>query len=126
MAEDTEKSKLGNVTIATVKNRREARHMTSRLDSAGITSRIVEEDRTASPPTGRVKFSGVKVQVGRADARRALQLLRDNKGQDKSRVPLRAPARGALARLTLKPWQRAALEVIALLAGVALLAAWLY
>jgi len=121
MAKATDRAKAGNVTVATVRRREEARQVAARLEAAGIECAIVEERLSVVTSGGRLQPANVKVQVDRSEAKRAVELLRERQGtapigeskSSGSRVKLRLPADG---------WLRTALEVGAILAAATLLA----
>src|SRR5687768_10973451 len=124
MAAATEKPKVGNVTIATVKSRGEARRITARLDSAGIESQVFDERELAIARSGRLRFGGIKVQVNRANARSAVRVLREDHHEDKAGSPDDGPGRDTSpTRTRLDGWKRAAMIGVMAIAG--LLAAWL-
>jgi hypothetical protein len=74
MAGATEKPKLGNVTVATVKRREQALDISTKLETAGIKSLLVDE-RGASVKGMKVRVGGINVQVDRGDVGRALEIL---------------------------------------------------
>jgi len=121
MAKATDRAKTGNVTIATVRRREEARQIATRLDAAGIESAIVEERLTVPVSGGRYQPGGIKVQVDRSDAQRAIELLREQHGAVPSpenrlfRARAKRPVRAG-------GWWRTALQVGAILALATLLA----
>jgi hypothetical protein len=127
MAKATEKPKVENVTIATVRSRQEARWIVARLGSTGIESRIVDERDMAESRSGKFRFGGIKVQVDRSDARRAVQLLRGSKNDDKADLPPGDSARRASwVQLGMNGWKRAAIGMIGIMAVAGLLAVWLF
>jgi len=121
MARATDRSKTGNVTIATVRRRDEARQIAARLEVAGIDCAIVEERLSIVASGGRLQPANVKVQVDRSVAKKAIELLRDRPG-----AAPRAEARSSTARAKLRlpadGWLRTGLEVAAILATAILLA----
>jgi hypothetical protein len=126
MAKATEKSKIGYVTISTVRSRDDARRITNKLESAGIECSIVDEQSSMIGGLGRLRFGGIKVQVERSNVTRAVQLLRD-KADDGSEVRQSGFERhGFRFRLGLNAWQRAAIEITVIVAVAVLLAAWLF
>jgi hypothetical protein len=127
MAKATEKSKIGYVTIATVRSRDVARRMTTKLESAGIECSLIDERSSAIGGLGRLRFGGIKVQVERSNVTRAVQLLRDKANDDGSKLRHGAFVRhGFRIRLGLNGWQRAAIEITVIVAAVMFLAAWLF
>ncbi len=80
MGKATDRAKTGSVTIATVRRREEARQVATRLEAAGIEWAIVEERLTVPASGGRYRPGGIKVQVDRSDAKRAIELLREQHG----------------------------------------------
>lgn len=121
MAKATDQSKTGNVTIATVRRREEARQVTVRLEAAGIECAIVEERLRIAASGGRFPPANVKVQVDRSDAKRAVQLLREQHdgAPPAADKPVRSPMK---LQLPADGWLRTALEVSAILAAATLLA----
>ena len=121
MAKATDRAKTGNVTIATVRRREEARQVATRLTAVGIECAIVEERLTVPASAGRYQPGGIKVQVDRSDAKWAIALLREQHGaahstgnkSSRARTKLQLPAGG---------WLRTALEVGVILATATLLA----
>ena len=121
MGKATERAKTGNVTIATVRRSDEARQVAARLEAAGIEWGIVEERLTVPASGGGYRPGGIKVQVDRSDAKRAVELLREQH----SAAP--APANrtfrvGAKRQVRAVGWWRTALEAGAILALATLLA----
>lgn len=74
MAGATQKPKLGNVTVATVKERVQARQISAKLEAAGIKC-FVNDERGVPSGMSKVRLGGITVQVERGDVARALQLL---------------------------------------------------
>lgn len=74
MAGATQKPKLGNVTVATVKRREQARQISARLEAAGIKC-LLNDERGASLGAMKARLGGINVLVDRSDVARALQLL---------------------------------------------------
>jgi len=127
MAKATEKSKIGYVTIATVRNRDDARRITTKLESAGIDCSLIDERGSMIGGLGRLRFGGIKVQVERSNVTRAVQLLRDKANDEGSKFHHSASVQRALRiRLGLNGWQQAAIEITVLAAVAALLAAWMF
>jgi hypothetical protein len=126
MGKATEKPKLGNVTIATVRSRQEVRRITAKLGAAGIESLVVDERQLAVSRSGRVRFGGFKVQVNWANARRAIRLLRGETDDENAGSAGVDPVRKAWGKLKVDGWKRAAIEVIGIMALAGLLAAWLF
>lgn len=121
MAKATDTAKTGSVTIATVRRREEARQVATRLEAAGIEWAIVEERLTVPASGGRYRPGGIKVQVDRSDAKRAIELLREQHGAVPSPENRSSRAR---AKRQVRPggWWRTALQVGAILASATLLA----
>ncbi len=103
MAKATDRAKTGSVTIATVRRREEARQVATRLEAAGIEWAIVEERLTVPASGGRYRPGGIKVQVDRSDAKRAIELLREQHADracaGESLVPCGRQASGAGRRM---------------------------
>lgn len=121
MAKASERSRTGNVTVATVRHLGEARQLAAKLEAAGIECAVVEERVTVPPSGGRYIPGGIKVQVDRADIQRALDLLRHKPGAAKS------PAASSLdlpswLKLPAEGWWRTGIEAAALLATAVALA----
>ena len=129
MAKATDQSKAGSVTVATVRSRQEATPIASKLEAAGIASNLtVERDPDTPTKRNRGKEIGeIKVQVSRADAQRAVQLLRD-KVNDSAARPWDGEfvARQSGTWLPVKGWRQAVLGIVAMVGLAALLAAWLF
>src|SRR5215475_12019502 len=123
MAKATEKRRVGYVTIATVRSRDEARRIASKLEPAGIASLLaMEPDPATRWPMG-LRFGGIKVQVLRPDARRAVQLLRQ-KEDEPGKHDSDFPAVKRWHRLRIAGWKRTAVELLGIIAVAGLLAAW--
>jgi len=129
MAKATDQSKAGSVTVATVRAREEAMSIASKLEAAGISCVLTVERDPDTPIIGNRgnKFSEIKVQVSRADAQHAVQLLRD-KENDRIERPRddEFVARRSRIWLPLKGWQQAVLGIVVMVGFAALLAAWLF
>jgi hypothetical protein len=125
MAKATEKPKVENVTIATVRNRQEARWIVARLGSTGIESVIIDERDMAGSRFGKFRFGGIKVQVNRLDARRAVRLLRGRKNDEETAPRDSAPG-ASWVQLGMNGWKRAAIGMIGIMAVAGLLAVWLF
>jgi len=127
MAKASEKSKIGYVTISTVRSRDDARRITAKLESAGIECSLIEERASVVGGLSRLRFGGIKVQVERSNVIRAVQLLRDKADDDGSKLHHGVFVRHAFRiRLGLNVWQRAAIEITVIVAVAMLLAAWLF
>jgi len=121
MANASDRAKAGNVTVATVRKRDEAHRLLKQLEAVGIECALVEERLTVPAGTGRYPSGGIKVQVDRSAARRAIELLRElhselNPAADKwsgARTRFQLPADG---------WLRTSLEVGAILLAATILA----
>lgn len=126
MAKATDQSKAGSVTVATVRAREEAAPIAGKLEAAGIVCILTVERDPDRPTTGR-RFKEIKVQVSRADAVRAVQLLRDKEfdGAPPPRDNEFVAGRFA-TRLRVEGWRQAAVGIIAMIGLAALLAAWLF
>jgi hypothetical protein len=127
MSNATKKPEVGNVTIATVGSEDEARKVTVALESGGIKWSKTKERGSAGIGPAKRPLAGIKIQVSAADARRAIQLLSEKGGS----VRPVSPRIASTHRLTrwhvgLDSWKRSAIEVAALVAVAALLAALLF
>ena len=121
MAKATNTAKIGNVTVSTVRRRDEARQVATRLMAAGIECAIVEERLTVPASGGSYQPGGIKVQVDRSDAKRAIELLREQHGVPPS--PEHRPAGPrAKRRLRVVGWWQTALEAAVILAVATMLA----
>ena len=80
MAKATDRSKAGNVTVATVRKRDEAYRLVQQLEAAGMECALVEERLTVPAGAGRSRSGGIKVQVDRSVAKQAIELLREQNG----------------------------------------------
>jgi hypothetical protein len=127
MANATEKPKVGTVTIATVGSRDEARRITAKLQSARIESLAIDERVSALHDLNKLRFGGIKIQVSRSDAACAVRLLRQKGEDDNSSLHRDARAkRWYPVQLRLNGWKRTVIEVAAVVAVAALLAALLF
>jgi len=121
MANASDRAKAGSVTVATVRRRDEAHRLVKQLEAAGIECALVEERLTVPAGSGRSPSGGIKVQVDRSAAKRAIELLRERHSElspvaDKwsgARTRFRLPADG---------WLRTSLEVGVILAAATALA----
>ena len=111
MAKATDRSKAGNVTVATVRKRDEAYRLVQQLEAAGMECALVEERLTVPAGAGRSRSGGIKVQVDRSVAKQAIELLREQNGegfQPKTNRPSRSL--GFAFRPTVgcaRPWKSA-------------------
>jgi hypothetical protein len=121
MANATNRAKAGYVTISTVRSREEANRLIKQLEAAGIECALVEERLTVPPGSGRHPSGGIKVQVDRSDAKRAIELLREQHGPETARVKVLSGLRTKLW-LPAEGWLRTALEVGVILAAATTLA----
>ncbi len=126
MAKATDQSKAGSVTVATVAARDEARQIANKLEAVGIAS-VLTAEQDLDTQNRRHRFSEIKVQVSRADAMRAVQLLREKDGGasapsgDAASVPQRS-----INLLGRADWRHGALGIVAIIGLAAFLAAWLF
>ena len=128
MANASDQSKTGFVTIATVRSRAEAQEIAAKLKSAGVASLLSAERAAPAPLAGSRSFAGTKVQVRRSDVETALRTLqrpREN-GADPRSGEREATFRLTRWRLDLDSWQGAAVAVVAITALASLLALWLF
>ena len=77
MPQSTDKPKAENVTIATVRTPKEAVPITNKLTAANIESCLGDERTVLGQGRTKAHFGGVKIQVSRTDAKRAIRLLQD-------------------------------------------------
>ena len=122
MAKATDRAKAGDVTVSTVRSRTEAHRMAAQLEAAGIDCALVVERLTVPAGAGRSPSGGIKVQVDRNDAKRAIELLRAQRGALNPAVGKPAGARTKF-QLPADGWLRTSLEVAAIIAAAAILAA---
>ena len=126
MAKATDQSKTGSVTVATVAARDEARRIAGKLEALGIAC-VLTAEKDLDRANGGLRFGEIKVQVGRADAMRAVQLLRDKDGG--AGAPLGDQQDGS-QRIVISPdradWRQAALGILVIIGLAAVLAAWLF
>ena len=121
MAKATERAKAGHVTVSTVRSRDEAARLAAQLEAAGIECALVEERLTVPAGAGRYPAGGIKVQVDRSHAKRAIELLRQQHGElnlaanevSSPRTRFHLPADG---------WLRTSLEVGVIVAAATILA----
>ena len=121
MAKATDRAKAGHVTVSTVRGRAEAHAVGKAARSGG--HRVRACGRTADGARRRrpVPLRGIKVQVDRSVAKRAIELLREQHGELK---PAANNMSGALSwfQLPAAGWLRTALEVGVILAAATILA----
>jgi len=124
MANASDQSKTGFVTIATVRSRAEAQEIAAKLQSAGIESVLSAERAAPAQLPGDRWHGATKVQVRRSDvaaALRALQRPRDGEAGGNE-----GPSGRTRWRFDLDSWQGAALLVSAITLLASLLALWLF
>ncbi len=119
MPQSTETAKAGNVTISTVRTPEEALRITTKLKAANIESCLADERTVLGRGRAKAHFGGVKIQVSRAEAKHAIQLLQDLQ-QQSARAILPVPGgavagSGARSWFRRDSWMRAAAEVAAIL-----------
>ena len=122
MAKATDRAKAGDVTVATVRSRTEGHRVAAQLEAAGIECVLVVERLTVPAGAGRYPSGGIKVQVDRSDAKRAIELLRAQHGALNPAVDKPASGR-ARFQLPADGWLRTSLEVAAIIAAATTLAA---
>jgi hypothetical protein len=127
MGNPTKTSKVGSVTIATVKSRAEARRIATQLEAAGIDCSLMDERAATAGGLGQTRVGGIKVQVDRGDVRRAVQLMGEKVGHTGAGLSERHSLRSA-SRFWLKidGWKLAAVEIAAIVACAGLLARFLF
>jgi len=121
MANATDKAKAGHVTVATVRSRGEAHRLAAQLEAAGIECVIVEERLTVPAAAGRYPSGGIKVQVDRSHAQRAIALLRAHHSE---LTPAASKVSGGRTWLKLPAdgWLRTGLEAGVIVVAAAILA----
>ncbi|MGH7817591.1 MAG: hypothetical protein ACREOR_09410 [Candidatus Binatia bacterium] len=126
MARTSEKPRVGNVTIATVASREEARRITAKLEAVGIECFLIDERGSTVGGRGRLRFGCINVQVDRANVERAVQSLRERDINDCVNLHPNESARLASRfRFRVGGWTRTLIEIMAIV-GVALLLAKLF
>ena len=126
MANATEKPRVGNVTIATVASREDARRITAKLEAVGIECFLIDERGSTVGARGRLPSGCIKVQVDRANVARAVQSLRERDIDDRvSLDPGEFARRASRFRFRVGGWTRTLIEIMAMV-GVALLLAKLF
>lgn len=121
MAKATDRAKAGHVTVATVRSRGEAHRLAMQLEAAGIECAVVEERLTVPIGAGRYPPGGIKVQVERGHANRAIALLRAQHGELNPGADKASGARNRF-QLPADGWLRTSLEagvIIALATALA-------
>lgn len=121
MANARDRARAGTVTIATVRSREEAFRLVGQLDTAGIECSLVEERLTVPADDQDYPSGGIKVQVDRSDAKRAIELLRAHH-DDVSAAAKNESAPHRRRRRHPSGWWRTALEAGLLLGAATLLA----
>lgn len=124
MARTTEQ-KTGNVTVATIGNRAEARRLAELLDAGGVASQFMDERNSPAGLT-RARLGGIKVQVARAEAKHAIEIL---KQRDLGAAP--APPRAWAGHWSQLRWEldgrvTLVLQAAAIVAFAAALAALVF
>jgi len=126
MAKATDQSKAGSVTVATVPARDEARRIAGKLEAAGIAC-VLTAERDLDTPNRSHRFNEIKVQVSRADALRAVQLLREKDGEASAPSGDEAcSTRRSSTPLSRGDWRQVTMGILAMVALAAFLAAWLF
>lgn len=121
MANATDRAKAGYVTVSTVRSREEANRLARQLEAAGIECAVVEERLMLSPGGRRYPSGGIKVQVDRGVAKRAIELLREQHGSENATVKVSSGLATKL-RLPADGWLRTVLEVGLIVAAATTLA----
>lgn len=123
MANARDQARAGTVTIATVRSREEAFRLVGQLDTAGIECALLEERLTVPAGEEGYPSGGIKVQVDRSDAKRAIELLRARHYDMNAAVDKQTAPRRRRRHRHSRGWARTALEVGLLLGAATLLAA---
>jgi hypothetical protein len=125
MAGATQKPKLGNVTVATVKRREQARQISAKLEAAGIKC-FLNDVRGAPLGAMEARLGGISVQVNRDDVARALQLLQ-RKDDPVISVSRKGRVLGNRVQFLLRfdSWIKTASQIIVILA-LAVFMAWMF
>ncbi len=121
MANARDRAKAGTVTIATVRSREEAFRVVRQLDGAGVECTLLEERLTVPAGDAGYPSGGIKVQVDRNDAKRAIELLRAHH-YDLNAAANKVSAPRHRRRHHGGSWRRTALEAGLLLGAATLLA----
>ncbi len=122
MANARDRARAGTVTISTVRSREEAFRLVGQLDAAGIECSLLEERLTAPAGEEGYPSGGIKVQVDRSDARRAIELLRAHHDDVNAAVKENTAPRQRRRRRHRSAWWRTAWEVGLLLGAATILA----
>jgi hypothetical protein len=90
MATLQHKPDVRTVTIAIVRNQKEARRIQDNLKAEGIESTLTAERSVATAKSAKQELGAVKVQVARSDVQRALRTLAakntDDRGKTEAQV----------------------------------------
>jgi len=121
MAKATDRAKAGHVTVATVRSRSEAHQLATQLEAAGFECAIVEERLTVPAGAGRYPSGGIKVQVDRSHAKRAIALLRAHH-DELNPAANKTPGARARFQLPADGWLRTGLEAGVIVAMAVILA----
>jgi len=125
MAGATQKPKLGNVTVATVKQQEQARQISARLEGAGVKC-FLSDERGAPLGAMKARLGGINVQVDRSDVACALQLLQQ---KDDLSIAVARKDHVPGSRFQFQPrfdgWIATALQIMVILA-LAVFMAWVF
>jgi len=121
MAKATDRAKAGHVTVSTVRSRGEAQRLATQLEAAGIECALVEERMTVPAGAARYPAGGIKVQVDRSHAKRAIELLREQ--HDELNLSANKASRPRMRfQLPADGWLRTSLEAGVIVAAATILA----
>ena len=117
MPQSTDKRKAENVTISTVRTPEEALRITNKLTAANIESCLADERTVVGRGKRKASLGGVKIQVSRSEAKRAIQILQDlqEKSGEIRRMELRRSENRLRAWFRADSWMRAGMGVVAIL-----------
>ncbi len=105
MPQSTDKPRAENVTISTVRTPEEALRITNKLTAANIESCLADERTVVGRGKRKASLGGVKIQVSRSEAKRAIQILQDL--QEKSAGEIAPDGNCAAPENRVRAWFRA-------------------
>ena len=119
MPQSTDKPKAENVTISTVRTPEEALRITNKLKAANIESCLADERTVVGRGKRKASLGGVKIQVSRSEAKRAIQILQDLQEKSVREISpdgnCAAPENRVRAWFRADSWTRAGMGVVAIL-----------
>jgi len=119
MPQSTDKPKAENVTISTVRTPEEALRITNKLKAANIESCLADERTVVGRGKRKASLGGVKIQVSRSEAKRAIQILQGLQEKSVGEISpdgnCAAPENRVRAWFRVDSWTRAGMGVAAIL-----------